>query len=970
MTGVQLRRALGGRAGDREVTRGRLRNAVQPVYAILLAGAFGIGSVCAQQTTIALSTSANPAVFGSPITLTATVTPAAATGAVTFYDGSSILGIKTLAGGKAVLTAGLVDSGTRSLKAYYGGNATYAASTSAAIAETVNSVPANGFQAPVGYSVLNGLNPGKIAMGDFNGDGKADLVLADADAVNLLLGNGDGTFQPAVYYYASSSNTRAVAVGDFNGDGKADLAVANFGGTVSILLGNGDGTFQGAVDYAAGTFPVSIAVGDFNGDGNVDLAVADGTQGTVNVLIGNGNGTFQAPVPYASGYEPTCVAAGDFNGDGKVDLAVTNYAGASISVLLGNGNGTFQPAVTYGGVAYPTSVAVGDFNGDGKADLAVANGNFTGYVSVYLGNGDGTFQTGPSSSVGLFPHGLAVGDFDGDGKTDLAVGITTGSTVATSTGNDFALLLGNGDGTFRTAVTYTGYSFNALAVGDFNGDGRTDVASANADGFATVLLGGNATQLMLSAQPANGLVEITLPPLVVKVEDQNGNLVDSWNASVTLTSNPAGISSTAAVVNGTVTFSSMVFNAAGTYTLTASSSGLESAISNSFSVVAGKLAFTVQPANGIQGSTIPVVVVQVQDSAGNLVTTSSASVTISSTPPGLTSTQPAMNGVATFSGFYFNASGAYELAATSPGLASALSSVFNIIPLTYMPATRVGVFRYNTAFLEDSIGSAAYNAGQDRYIPSFTGPGGFVTGDAPVAGDWTGDGRAKVGIYRASTGQWFLDANNDGVYDAGDYTYAFGGLAGDMPFVGDWSGLGKSCIGIYRSVTSMWLLDLNCNGKFDDTPADAFFPFGGLAGDVPVVGSVAGGIMRVGVVRKYAPGGVPQGDPFFWVWDAGAPNAGNSPQNHPPAANAFAFGGLPGDVFVTGDWWGTGTSTAGVYRNGYWVLDAALPGAAQVSHQAGLAFGYGGLRAISQCPQSGSGTSVFTTASPIGSAGQ
>jgi hypothetical protein len=262
-----------------------------------------------------------------------------------------------------------------------------------------------------------------------------------------------------------------------------------------------------------------------------------------------------------------------------------------------------------------------------------------------------------------------------------------------------------------------------------------------------------------------------------------------------------------------------------------------------------------------------------------------------------------------------------------------------------MPGTKVGVFRNNVSFLEDSNGNGLYDAGVDRFIPSFTGPGGFINGDIPVTGDWTGDGHAKIGIYRSSTGTWYLDANNNGIYDAGDYTYGYGGLSGDMPVVGDWMGLNKSCIGIYRTNGgSFWLLDLNCNGSFENTPTDAFFPFGGLPGDVPVVGSWAGGPTRVGVVRKYAPAGVPQGNPFFWVPDAGAANAGNTPANHPAdITRCFAFGGLNGDVYVTGDWYGIGISQAGVYRNGLWVLDAGQPSQSQASHVTGFAFGYGGV---------------------------
>ena len=239
------------------------------------------------------------------------------------------------------------------------------------------------------------------------------------------------------------------------------------------------------------------------------------------------------------------------------------------------------------------------------------------------------------------------------------------------------------------------------------------------------------------------------------------------------------------------------------------------------------------------------------------------------------------------------------------------------------PGTKIGVFRNNAAFLEDSIGVGTYYPVADRYIPAFTGPGGFMMGDYPVTGDWTGDGHAKAGIYRSTTGQWFLDANNDGVYDTGDYTYGFGGIAGDIPKVGDWSNLGKDCVGIYRG--GQWLLDLNCNGVFDNAPTDAFFGFGGLWGDVPVVGRWIGGNMRVGVVRCYEPVQGQACQAFYWIFDGSdANNPCMTDQCHQVATQpqAFPFGGEPGDLFVTGDWYSTGTSRAGVYRSGLWLLDA------------------------------------------------
>jgi len=274
--------------------------------------------------------------------------------------------------------------------------------------------------------------------------------------------------------------------------------------------------------------------------------------------------------------------------------------------------------------------------------------------------------------------------------------------------------------------------------------------------------------------------------------------------------------------------------------------------------------------------------------------------------------------------------------------------------------SKVGIFRDGTptapSFILDSNGNDQYDAGVDRYISTFVPVGGAKAGDIAVSGDWTGNGQFKVGIYRPSTGQWWLDINNDGVYDTGDVTYTFGGLVTggvpqDVPVVGDWTSSGKSCIGIFRS-GAFWLLDLNCNGTYDGTTGsspDAFFPFGGLANDTPVVeawSSTQGSGTHVGVVRAYAPGGVvgacnsttTAGCPFYWVFDvAAANNPSGAAATHQPAPGSFAYGGLFGDVFVTGDWLGTSMYQAGVYRSGFWLLD--LNG----SHTQQTFFGYGGL---------------------------
>jgi uncharacterized protein (UPF0548 family) len=437
-------------------------------------------------TTTVLSAAPKPSRLGEPVTLRATVTPSSATGNVTFYDGTTVLGVASLSAGTAVLETALLPTGDLSLRAYYGGNASDAPSTSGWVSQTVNALPANGFLIAVNYGVGAGTYPTSVAVGDFNGDGKADLAVTNgsANTVSILLGKGDGTFQAAVNYGAGS-NPVSVAVGDFNGDGKADLAVANYvSNNVSVLLGNGDASFQPAVNYSVGSYPDSVAVGDFNGDGKADLVVANANNEDVSVLLGNGDGSFQTAVNYAVGGNPYSVAVGDFNGDGNADIAVANV-NSNVSVLLGNGDGTFQAAVQYSAGLGPESVAVWDFNGDGKADLAVANTE-SNSVSVLLGDGDGTFQAAVNYAVGVFPASVAIGDFNGDGRADLAVADVFSNVVS--------VLLGKGDGTFQAAVNYAvGSNPWSVAVGDFNGDGRVDLAVANeGSNNVSILLGAAA----------------------------------------------------------------------------------------------------------------------------------------------------------------------------------------------------------------------------------------------------------------------------------------------------------------------------------------------------------------------------------------------------------------------------------------------------------------------------------------------
>ena len=346
------------------------------------------------------------------------------------------------------------------------------------------------FAGHVDYQV--GASPDSVAVGDFDGDAVQDLAVTDmmSNTVSVLLGNGAGTFATAQSYDAGDA-PQSVAVGDFDGDGHQDLAVANgMSDNVSVLLGDGAGSFATAQSYDAGDAPQSVAVGDFDGDGHQDLAVADWDSDSVSVLLGDGAGGFGTATDFGAGTCPDGVAVGDFNGDGCQDLAVANYM-SNVSVLLGDGAGGFGTAQSYAAGDGPNGVAVGDFNGDGHQDLAVVNIT-SETVSILLGDGAGGFagKADFSTGTGSSPWSVAVGDFNGDGYQDLV--------TADSGSNDVGVLLGAGAGDFGTATGFsTGIDSSPrnVAVGDFNNDGKQDLATADSGDivastyYVSVLLG-------------------------------------------------------------------------------------------------------------------------------------------------------------------------------------------------------------------------------------------------------------------------------------------------------------------------------------------------------------------------------------------------------------------------------------------------------------------------------------------------
>jgi hypothetical protein len=351
------------------------------------------------------------------------------------------------------------------------------------------------FSSPVPYLV--GSSPQSVATGDFNNDGKLDLVVGNggSGSVSILLNNGNGTFQPAINVSIPNPSNgspfktfplpvvQSVAVGDLNKDGKMDVVVtatwtyfSTFStqteGEIAILMGDGTGHFSTNNFYTSSVaLPSGVALADLDGDGKLDVVVADSNTSSVSVLPGMGDGTLDLTRAndYTAGSGPVSVAIGDVNGDGKLDLVTANSGGNNVSVLLGNGDATFGLATPYAAGTSPVSVALGDVNGDGKLDIVTAN-NGSNDVSVLLGDGIGGFGAAVPYAAGTSPTSVALGDFNKDGHTDLAV----------TNSNGVSVLLGAGDGTFTKAHTYAADSGPAsVAVGDLNGDTYADLAVAN-----------------------------------------------------------------------------------------------------------------------------------------------------------------------------------------------------------------------------------------------------------------------------------------------------------------------------------------------------------------------------------------------------------------------------------------------------------------------------------------------------------
>jgi uncharacterized protein (TIGR03437 family) len=388
------------------------------------------------------------------------------------------------------------------------------------------------FLDPVAYRT--GALPAAVILADVNGDGRPDLIVAnqgnggpDAGGISVRLGNGDGTFRDSFSYPAGNAPV-TISAADLNGDGKLDVVTGNTGG-VSVLLGNGDGTFRIPINYAAGGLPVSLLATDVNGDAKADVAVLINPSNTIALFLGNGDGTLQTPVNIPAGLSAGAgfLARADLNRDGKADFAIVHRDTNTFSILLGNGDGTFRTTVSFVGGIAPETVAFVDLEGNGVLDAVMPDAATTSAL-ILSNNGDGTFAAPPLYPVGKSADVLTIADFNGDGKPDAAVIDSQGDTVSiwlgggsdmfklsgtytvktsqtgfamapkgltaadlnadgkldlvivNQKGNLVATFLGNGDGTFRSAVHYgAGSNPGFVAIADWNGDGKPDLTVAN-----------------------------------------------------------------------------------------------------------------------------------------------------------------------------------------------------------------------------------------------------------------------------------------------------------------------------------------------------------------------------------------------------------------------------------------------------------------------------------------------------------
>jgi hypothetical protein len=358
------------------------------------------------------------------------------------------------------------------------------------------------FQTPTAVTVPQAGYSGAMAAADLNHDGKADLVVAsnaNLDGIYVLIGNGDGTFKSPVFYaQGSNSGALAIAIGQLIKGDNGDVVMGTGNGAY-VYINNGDGTFKTPVLYGPSWID-SIVIADINGDNKDDLVVSSYSSSAVWVMLGNGKGGFTAGSSFATDGYPNNVVVADFNSDNKLDFVVGQHGYANgqwMTMGLGNGDGTFRSSQSYGYTwsGLVSGIATADLNNDGNLDIVEAGGGTGVGITAMLGSSHGSFGSPISTAVGCGQangngvNSIAAGDVSGDGKVDVVA--TSLNIGITNCENVVAVLIGSGNGKFKTPVYYpTGVTVQSgsVTLADLNGDGKLDIVVSNADGSLSVLL--------------------------------------------------------------------------------------------------------------------------------------------------------------------------------------------------------------------------------------------------------------------------------------------------------------------------------------------------------------------------------------------------------------------------------------------------------------------------------------------------
>lgn len=353
------------------------------------------------------------------------------------------------------------------------------------------------------------------------------LVIVSLASASLFFGGiayaADDVLQQSAQIKLNADDPVGIAAADVNGDGNIDLVTSNFGkadlggDTISVAFGNGDGTFKDPKSYPANLDPDSVVIDDVNGDGLPDVIVPNFNADSVSVLLNDAAGGYEKPVTYKTGPKPIFIAIGDINADTFSDLVVVNdIASGGISVLIGDGKGAFSSTgkVDYVTGDNPASAAIGDLNGDGNPDIVTANSN-SNNITVLLNKGDGTFAKNkdyPTADQASLPRGVAIADFNGDDKADVAAANATLSNVA--------IFPGKGDGSLGDPKLYsTGPAPNAVIAVDFNGDGNLDLITANSQGNSVSVLAGKGDGTFSSQVESS----VGSNPLAITTADFDGD---------------------------------------------------------------------------------------------------------------------------------------------------------------------------------------------------------------------------------------------------------------------------------------------------------------------------------------------------------------------------------------------------------------------------------------------------------------